>query len=301
MEYRKLITENRNPESMRLDEMSSFEIAQLMNRFDAEIAAAVKKTLPEIAETADHIAAAFEKGGRLIYAGAGTSGRLGVLDAAECFPTFGAGKNMVDAVIAGGEPAMLTAVEGAEDSEQLGMENMKALSLCEKDVLVAISASGSAAYCRGALTFARSAGAFTAGVCCVAEPDFAPLCDVVISAVVGPEILTGSTRLRAGTATKMILNMLSTISMVRFGKVYENLMVDMIPTNQKLSDRAVRILQMVTGLSREEAERKISECRDTKTAIVSVKAGIGAKEAKEALMKAKENVRNAIGRKEKNE
>ena len=299
MEYLKLITENRNPESMRLDGMSSLEIAELMNRLDADIPAAVEKALPEIAETAERIAGAFRNGGRLIYAGAGTSGRLGVLDAAECLPTFGAGKDMVDAVIAGGEAAMLRAVEGAEDSEELGTTDMRSLSLCEKDALVVVSASGSAAYCRGALSYARSAGAFTAGVCCVAEPAFAPLCDVIMSAVVGPEILTGSTRLRAGTATKMILNMLSTISMVRFGKVYENLMADMIPTNKKLSDRTVRILQMATGLSREEAEKKLSECGDAKTAIVSAKAGVGAGEAKEALKEEQGIVRRAIRRMEK--
>ena len=294
MDYSKLVTENQNPESMRLDEMSTLEVARLMNRVDAEVPLAVEKTLPQVAEAVDHITAAFRNGGRLIYVGAGTSGRLGVLDAAECLPTFGAGKEMVDARIAGGDAALCSAVEGAEDREDLGEADLRGLSFSEKDVLVAISASGSAPYCIGALKYAKERGAYTAGVCCVDKPAFAEYCSTVISAVVGPEILTGSTRLRAGTATKLILNMLSTISMVRFGKVYGNLMVDMVPTNKKLTDRAVRMIQTATGVPREGAEQKLSECGDVKTSIVSIETGSGPKEAKEALDHEQGSVRNAI-------
>ena len=284
MDYSKLVTENRNEASMNLDEMSALDAAKLMNRMDAEVPAAVEKALPQIAEVVDHIVEAFRNGGRLIYCGAGTSGRLGVLDASECLPTFGAGKDMVDSCIAGGTVALHTAVEGAEDDAKLGIEDVQRLNMSGRDVLVAISASGSAAYCAGALEYAGSIGAYTAGVTCVPEPAFAPFCKTVISAVVGPEILTGSTRLRAGTATKMVLNMLSTISMIRSGKVYKNLMVDMVPTNKKLEDRAIRIIRAATGVTREMAEARLKLCGgNMKASIVCCEAGVSPDEARAAL------------------
>lgn len=295
MDYSELVTENRNAESTDLDQMSSLEAARLMNRIDAEVPAAVEKTLPEIAAVVDKIVEAYGRGGRLVYCGAGTSGRLGVLDASECYPTFGAGPDMVTAVIAGGLKALHTAVEGAEDDAEQGAADLKQIGFCEKDVLVAVSASGSAAYCAGALTYARGLGAFTAGVCCVPLPAFAPLCDVVIRAVVGPEILTGSTRLKAGTATKMVLNMLTTISMVQYGKVYKNLMVDMIPSNKKLEDRAARILMMAAGASRDEAAETLKKCgNEMKPAIVCLKTGAEPDAARKALSEASGFVGKAI-------
>lgn len=295
MDYSKLVTENRNAESTDLDRMSSLEAARLMNRIDAEVPAAVEKTLPAVAAVVDKIVEAYGCGGRLVYCGAGTSGRLGVLDASECYPTFGAGPDMVTAVIAGGLKALHTAVEGAEDDAEQGAADLKQIGFCEKDVLVAVSASGSAAYCAGALTYARGLGAFTAGVCCVPLPAFASLCDVVIRAVVGPEILTGSTRLKAGTATKMVLNMLTTISMVQYGKVYKNLMVDMIPSNKKLEDRAARILMMAAGASRERAAETLKKCgNEMKPAIVCLKTGAEPDAARKALSEASGFVGKAI-------
>ena len=274
MDYSKLITENRNKGSMELDTLSSFEAVTLMNNMDAEVPAAVEKALPNIAAVIDRIVEAYKKGGRLVYCGAGTSGRLGVLDASECLPTFGVGEEMVIARIAGGLRALNYPVEGAEDDSQLGVKDLVEIDFNSKDVLVAISASGSAAYCAGALEYARKLGAFTAGVCCVESPAFALICDELIKVIVGPEVLTGSTRLRAGTATKMVLNMLTTVSMVRSGKVYKNLMVDMIPTNKKLEDRAVRIIMMATGTTKEHAAALLKKCSNkVKAAIVCCEAG----------------------------
>ena len=284
MDYSQLVTETRNKASMELDKLSTLAAAKLMNQLDAEVPAAVEKALPNIVAVIDRIVEAYNQGGRLVYVGAGTSGRLGVLDASECLPTFGAGADMVTARIAGGMIALHTAVEGAEDDAELGVSDLKEMNFCEKDVLVALSASGSAAYCAGALEYARSLGAFTAGVCCVPEPAFAPLCDELIAVVIGPEVLTGSTRLRSGTATKMVVNMLTTISMVKYGKVYKNLMVDMIPTNKKLEDRAVRIIMMATDTDRETAEECLRKCnRKVKPAIVCCETGADFETAEKAL------------------
>ena len=297
MDYSKLVTENRNAGSMNLDTLSSLEAAKLMNRMDAEIPAAVEKALPEIASVIDRIVEAYQQGGRLVYCGAGTSGRLGVLDASECLPTFGTGSDMVAAIIAGGPNALHTAVEGAEDDADHGAVDLKEIGFSAKDVLVALSASGSAEYCAGALRYARSLGAFTAGVTCVPSPAFAPLCDKLIAVVVGPEILTGSTRLRAGTATKMVLNMLTTISMARYGKVYKNLMVDMIPTNIKLKDRAVRILMMAADTDRKTAEEHLIKCGSRlKPAIVCCLTDTDYETAQKALDDASGFVGKAIER-----
>ena len=295
MDYSKLVTENRNIESMNLDTLTTFEAAKLMNRMDAEIPAAVEKALLNIAAVIDKIVEAYKKGGRLVYCGAGTSGRLGVLDASECFPTFGAGTDMVTAKIAGGLKALNTAVEGAEDDAEHGAIDLQEIHFCAKDVLVAVSASGSATYCKGALEYARSLGAFTVGFSCVPTPTFAPLCDELITVVIGPEILTGSTRLRAGTATKMVLNMLTTISMVQYGKVYKNLMVDMIPTNKKLLDRAVRIIMVATGTDRKNAEICLKKCNNkVKAAIVCCQTNADYEIAEKALNDASGFVGKAI-------
>ena len=295
MDYGVLETEKSSPVSADLDRMSTREAAALMNRMDAEIAAAVQAALPEIAEAADMAAASFRRGGRLIYAGAGTSGRLGVLDASECVPTFGVSPDTVIGRIAGGDTALRYAVEGAEDDEALGAADMEALAVGTNDLVVAISAGGTAAYCLGALRYARAHGARTAGICCVKTPAFAADCDCLITAVVGPEILTGSTRLRAGTATKMILNMISTLSMVRTGKVYKNYMVDVVPTNKKLRDRAVRIVMGACALEREDAEQLLAACGgEVKTAIVSRETGKDAGTARAALAAAGGAVREAI-------
>ena len=295
--YKELVTETRNEKSMSLDEMSALEVAQLMNRLDAEIPPAVEKALPQIAAAAERIAETYRNGGRLVYCGAGTSGRLGILDAVECFPTFGAGKDMVIARIAGGEKALLEAVEGAEDDAELGRRDMQDISLTEKDILVTISASGSALYCIGALRYAKSIGAQTVGISCVERPAFTSFCDILITTVAGPEILTGSTRLRAGTATKMVLNMLSTISMVRIGKVYKNLMVDMIPTNRKLENRAVRFLTEATGVSPETAAEQLRKCNgNMKAAIVCILTGAEPEKALTVLEASGGFVRKAIAK-----
>ncbi len=295
MEYGLLETERINPDSADLDRMSVFEAAELMNRMDRKAAEAVGKELKVIALTAEAAAESFKKGGRLIYVGAGTSGRLGVLDASECVPTFGVPSEMVVGRIAGGDRALRNAVEGAEDDPQLGKNDMEELKVSGNDLVVAISASGSAGYCQGALIYAREQGAKTAGIACVEAPLFAPFCDYVISAVVGPEILTGSTRLLAGTATKMVLNMISTLSMVQIGKVYKNYMVDLVPGNIKLLDRATRIVMNACGIDRETAEKLMEKCGgEIKTAIVCHETGATAEAAREALSKTDGSVRKAI-------
>lgn len=297
MEYQKLTTEKNNPESINLDQMSTLEAAKLMNKLDGEIAAAVEKELWAIAAVADAAAQAFQSGGRLIYAGAGTSGRLGVLDSSECVPTFGVSADTVIGRIAGGDRALRYAVEGKEDDFQLGRKDMDELQLSDKDLVVAISASGSAAYCQGALLCAKEHGAKTAGISCVEAPAFAPYCDTAISIVVGPEILAGSTRLRSGTATKMVLNMISTLSMVKIGKVYRNYMVDMVPSNKKLFDRAVRIVMDTCDTDKEAAGDLLSECSgEIKTAIVCYKTDSSAEEARSALTAEDGSVRKAIDR-----
>lgn len=295
IEYRQLPTERINPESVNLDQMSVAEAAALMNRLDREVADAVGLELNTIAEVAAAAAQTFKVGGRLIYAGAGTSGRLGVLDASECVPTFGVSADTVIGRIAGGDRALRYAVEGAEDDPMLGRSDIEELKVSDKDLVVAISASGSAAYCQGALLCAREHGAKTAGISCVKNPHFGSLCDYSISVVVGPEILTGSTRLRAGTATKMVLNMISTLSMVQIGKVYRNYMVDVVPSNKKLTDRAVRIVMDICEIGMEAANELIRRCGgETKTAIVCHKTGATPDEARRALAEKGGSVRAAI-------
>ncbi|WP_208949869.1 N-acetylmuramic acid 6-phosphate etherase [Rahnella sp. ChDrAdgB13] len=279
-----LVSETRNPETMNLDEMSTLELVTCFNQQDRKVPEAIQKVLPEIAKAVDSAAASFKAGGRLIYLGAGTSGRLGVLDASECPPTFGVPHGMVVGLIAGGPGAMLKAVEGAEDSETLGVEDLKNLNLTDKDTVVGLAASGRTPYVIGALRYATDLGCATVAISCNPDSPIAREANIEISPVVGPEALTGSTRLKSGTAQKLVLNMISTGAMVKTGKVYQNLMVDVKATNVKLVDRACRIVVEATGASRADAEQALSQTDfDVKPAILMLLAGIDASEAKARL------------------
>lgn len=296
MNFSALGTEQVNPRSVCLDELSPLEAAQLMNDMDHTVADAVAEALPKIAQAVEVIAKRLKAGGRLVYAGAGTSGRLGVLDASECPPTFGADPEMVVGLIAGGDRALRFAIEGAEDRGALGRKDMDAISLCKRDVLVSISASGSAPYCIGALQRAREVGAYAIALCCNRNAAVSAHSDLCIETPTGPEILSGSTRLMAGTATKMVLNMLSTLSMVQLGKVYRNLMVDMRPSNEKLSDRAVRIVQSaLEPCGQDEARRLLEKAEgNTKAAIVCGLTGASLEAALASLKAHDGYVRKAV-------
>ncbi|MFH0980456.1 MAG: N-acetylmuramic acid 6-phosphate etherase [Planctomycetota bacterium] len=279
------LTELRNPRSMRLDRMSVAEAFDLLNSEDATVAGAVADARADICQAIELVVAAFQSGGRLIYVGAGTSGRLGVLDAAECPPTFLSDPSMVQGVIAGGWDALHRAVEGAEDHPEHAAAAMDDLQVGENDVVFGISTGGSTPYVHGALQRAHQRGAKTVFFGCVTDDQFADEADVSIRVLVGPEVVTGSTRLKAGTATKMVLNMVTTLSMVRIGKVYENLMVDVnTRANAKLVDRGTRILQTVTGLDRAVA-RQLLERADgrVKTALVMYARGLERAEAERLL------------------
>ena len=285
MKFENLSTEQVNEESLNLDMLTPLEAAALMNRMDRQAADAVEQALPQIAEAVEKIAARIKAGGRLIYIGAGTSGRLGVLDASECPPTFGTDESLVVGLIAGGDYALRHAVERAEDKPELAVEALKEIGLNEKDCLVGISASGYAPYCVGGLDYARSLGALTIGLSCNKGAIQSQHAQIAIEMPTGAEILSGSTRLRAGTATKMALNMLTTLTMVQLGKVYGNLMVDMKPTNQKLQDRAIRIVQKALDIQdKAEADALLESAgRDVKTAIVMRSTGAAKEQAQEAL------------------
>ena len=295
MKFESLSTEQVNNQSKNLDILSPLEAAKLMNRMDRQAAEAVEQALPQIAEAVEKIADRIRAGGRLIYIGAGTSGRLGVLDASECPPTFGTDEGLVVGLIAGGDYALRHAVERAEDKPELAVEALKEIGLSGKDALVGISASGYAPYCVGGLDYARSLGALTIGLSCNRGAIQSRHADIAIEMPTGAEILSGSTRLRAGTATKMALNMLTTLTMVRLGKVYGNLMVDMRPTNQKLQDRAVRIVQKALEIEdkAEAASLLESAGRDVKTAIVMRSCRVDREKAREALEKNEGFVRRA--------
>ncbi len=254
-------TEQRNPKSMDLDKMTSYEAVKLMNDEDKTVAYAVEKALPEIARAVDLVVDSLNKGGRLVYVGAGTSGRLGVLDASECPPTFGIPHEVVLGVIAGGRNAVFKAAEGAEDEGIRGVEDMKNIGLSDKDTVVGISVSGDAAYIYDALEYARDTGAHTVALTGNPINRISQVAEVTILTDTGAEVVTGSTRLKAGTAHKMVLNMLSTVSMVRTGKVIENLMVNVAPTNIKLFDRAARICDTLTGMGVDSAKAELSKGR----------------------------------------
>lgn len=296
MEFEKLSTEQVNEASKNLDVLSPLEAARLMNQMDRLAADAVEKALPEIAQAVEGIAKRMKRGGRLIYIGAGTSGRLGVLDASECPPTFGTDESRVVGLIAGGDTALRHAVEKAEDKPELAVADLKEIALNEKDCVVGISASGYAPYCVGGLDYAREKGALAIALSCNSGALQSQHADIAIEMPTGAEILSGSTRLRAGTATKMALNMLTTLTMVQLGKVYGNLMVDMVPTNQKLQDRAIRIVQKALEIeSKADAKKALDDAGgDVKAAIVMRSCGVDAVSAKAALLCADGSVRRAM-------
>ncbi|MFY9688406.1 MAG: N-acetylmuramic acid 6-phosphate etherase [Candidatus Acidiferrales bacterium] len=288
-------TEQRNPRSRGLDRKSTLEILRALNREDARVAVAVRRELPNIAHAVDAIVKALGSGGRLFYIGAGTSGRLAVLDAAECPPTFGTSPKMVQAIIAGGARALQHASEGAEDSAADGARDLGRAGLTAKDVVVGIAASGTTPYVLGALAFAERRGAVTVGVTANPRSPLARQARIGIVPDTGPEVVSGSTRLKAGTAQKLVLNLLSTASMVRLGRVYENWMVHVALTNQKLRRRGVRILQEATGASSSTAEHAVRQAgNDLAAALVMLKTGATARHAREWLGATGGNVRQAL-------
>ncbi|EPP6260622.1 N-acetylmuramic acid 6-phosphate etherase [Cronobacter sakazakii] len=275
-----LVSETRNPDTLDLDALPTLEMLRRFNEEDKRVAYAVSETLPEVAKAVDAAAAALTRGGRLIYMGAGTSGRLGVLDASECPPTFGVPHGVVVGLIAGGPGALLKAVEGAEDNAQLGEDDLKAIGLNARDMVVGLAASGRTPYVIGGLKYARALGCATAAISCNPGSPIAEAAEIAISPVVGPEALTGSTRLKSGTAQKFVLNMISTGAMVKCGKVYQNLMVDMKATNVKLVDRACRMVMEATGVTRDEAEAVLAQTDyEVKPAILMVLTGLDAQAA----------------------
>lgn len=284
------------PASKNLDRMTAAEIVRLMNREDRKVARVVGRELPAIARAVDAIVAAIRSGGRLFYVGAGSSGRMAVLDAAECPPTFGIPSGMMRAFIAGGRRAVTGAVEGAEDSVANGERDLRRVKLTKKDVVVGIAASGTTPYVLGAMNFARKRGAMTVAVTSNRRMAATRLAGIAIATEVGPEVLTGSTRLKAGTSQKMVLNMLSTAVMVRLGHAYENLMIDALLTNEKLQNRAVRILTEASGKSVSAAEHALRAAgHNMRVALVMLKMGMGAKEARKRLAACRDDLRAALG------
>lgn len=290
-----LTTETRNMKTMNLDKMSVIDVLKTMNAEDKQVPVAIENALPEIESVVYQIVASFQKGGRLIYTGAGTSGRLGILDAAECVPTFGTEPEMVQGLIAGGMSAMTVAVEGAEDSRELGKEDLMAIGLTGNDIVIGIAASGRTPYVIGGLLYAAEVGATTATVSCNKGAEISNYASFPIEVEVGPEILTGSTRLKSGTAQKLVLNMLSTVSMIGIGKVYKNLMVDVRPTNEKLVERAKRIIMEATDCSYELAEKTFVEAEENvKVAIVMILTDASKAGAQEKLVNGKGFIRATL-------
>lgn len=289
-------TEGRNPRTRQLDQKSTQEILRLLNREDAQVSRAVAKEIPAITRAVDAIVLALRRGGRLIYVGAGTSGRLAVLDAAECPPTFGVSPRLVRAVIAGGPSALTHAAEGAEDSAAEGARDLRAVKVTPRDVVVGFTASGSTPYVLGALEYARKRGAVTIGMTVNQRSPIARAARFVIAPETGPEAIAGSTRLKAGTAQKLVLNMLSTAAMVRLGYVYDSWMINVALTNQKLRRRGLRILEQATGASLSAAEHALRLAgHDLRTALIMLKTGATAADARQRLARAKGALRQALG------
>jgi N-acetylmuramic acid 6-phosphate etherase len=289
-------TEQRNPKSRGLDRLSTRDLVKTIHREDATVAQAVGRELAPISRAVDMIARAFSRGGRLIYAGAGTSGRLAMLDASECPPTFGVSPLLVQAVIAGGRRALTSAVEGAEDSAADGRRDLATKRLTSRDVVVGITAGGSTPYVLGALEFARKRGAGTIGVTANRRSPIASVAGITIAPDTGPEVIAGSTRMKAGTAQKLVLNLLSTGAMIRAGHVYDNWMVDVALTNEKLRRRGLRILEEATGADTKRAARALAESKnDLRVALVMLKTGAAAAEARQRLQRARGNLRRALG------
>ena len=295
LNLKNMSTETRNQNTMNLDIMTPLEVVTVMNQEDAKVPAAITPALPNIAQCVTWAIQSIEAGGRIIYMGAGTSGRLGVLDAVECPPTFGVAPEVVVGLIAGGEKAFVKAVEGAEDSRELGRQDLVDINLEERDIVIGIAASGRTPYVLGGLAYAQEVGCHTVGISCNPGSAVGAAAELAIEVVPGPECLTGSTRLKSGTCQKLILNMISTATMVGCGKAYQNLMVDVMQTNEKLVVRAQNIVMEATGCDRETAAEKIGIAGgNAKTAITMILADCGLEEAKERLAKAKGHVREAI-------
>ena len=281
-----LITEQRNPNSMHVDSLSALEIVQLMNEEDKQVPLAIEKCLPQIVQAVESIVTAFQQGGRLVYIGAGTSGRLGVLDASECPPTFGVSPEMVKGIIAGGERALRHPIEGAEDSKAQAVVDLQTIQFSSKDVLVGIAASGRTPYVIGALEYAKSLGSVTVSIASNPNSAMANIVDIAIDTVVGPEVLTGSSRLKSGTAQKLVLNMLTTASMILMGKCYQNLMVDVQASNEKLKARAIRIVMQATDCDKALAEETLKQSdQNAKLAIMMILSGLDRAQAEALLEK----------------
>lgn len=292
----KRLTEQRNPGSRNLDRRSALSIVQLMNREDRKVAVAVGRALPAIARAVEEITKRMRQGGRLIYVGAGTSGRLGVLDASECPPTFGTPPELVHGVIAGGSRAVTQAVEGAEDRVAEARKDLKRLRVGRKDSVVGIAASGTTPYVLAAIAYAKKQGSLTVGISANKHSPLTRGAQIGIATDVGPEVLTGSTRLKAGTSQKMVLNMLSTAAMVKLGRAYDNLMIDMGKTNVKLKDRARRIVQAASGKSASTVEHALRQSKhDLRVALVMLKKNLNAEAARQSLVESEGNLRRALG------
>ncbi|MCR6514019.1 N-acetylmuramic acid 6-phosphate etherase [Clostridium sp. LY3-2] len=291
----KLTTESRNSNTLNIDKVSTLEMVKMINNEDKKVAEAVEKELPAIAEAIDGIVDRINKGGRLIYIGAGTSGRLGILDASECPPTYGVSEELVQGIIAGGKTAIFKAKEGAEDSKELAIGDLKDKNITENDTIVGLAASGRTPYVIGGLEYANSIGALTVSVTCNSDSEVSKASKIKISPVVGAEVVTGSTRLKSGTAQKLVLNMLSTGSMIKLGKVFGNLMVDVQSTNEKLVERAKRIVSEATGVTLKEAEEALKKTDfDVKLAIFMILSGLDLDKAKEKLDKNKGYIAKAL-------
>lgn len=293
----KMFTEQRNPNSMNIDRLSALDIVRVINNEDKQVPMAVEKCLSQIAEAVEKIVDAFQQGGRLVYVGAGTSGRLGVLDASECPPTYGVSPEMVVGLIAGGERALRHPIEGAEDNAEQGKADLQAVNFSEKDVLVGIAASGRTPYVLGALDYANELGATTVSIASNPNSAMAKVVDIAIETVVGAEVLTGSSRMKSGTAQKLVLNMLTTASMILLGKCYENLMVDVQASNEKLRARAIKIVMEATECEREVAENtlKIAE-NNAKLAIMMILSGFDKEPAERILAEHHGRLRDAVVR-----
>lgn len=279
-----MITEQRNPHSMNLDSLSALDIVSLINQEDHKVAQAVQAVLPQIAQAVEKIVTAFQQGGRLVYMGAGTSGRLGVLDASECPPTYGVPPEMVVGIIAGGDRALRHPIEGAEDNQQAAILDLQQIDFSAKDVLVGIAASGRTPYVIGALNYAKSVGATTISIASNPNSAMAQIADIAIETLVGPEVLTGSSRMKSGTAQKLVLNMLTTASMVLIGKCYQNLMVDVQASNEKLRARAIRIVMQATECDKTTAETALQSADNhAKLAIMMILSGLSKESAVKIL------------------
>ncbi len=291
-----MITEQPNPHSEKIDTLSPLEIVQVINREDQTVAKAVEAALPQIAKAVDTITNRIEQGGRLIYVGAGTSGRLAVLDAAECVPTYSVPRELVQAVMAGGDRALTHSIEGSEDDREAARVDLAAIQLSGKDTLVGIAASGTTPYVLEALAYARELGAVTVGISCNAPAPLLEAADIAIGVVPGPEVIAGSTRMKAGTAQKLVLNMLSTATMIRLGKVYGNLMVDVSVSNAKLQRRARGLVEKIAGVTPERAAELLTQANnEVKTAIVMERKQVDAETARKLLAQVKGHLRRVIG------